>query len=90
MNSSKIRPTIVLVHGAFADATSWGKVILLLEEEKFRVTAVQLSLRSLADDVATTRRVIESQPEDTILAGHSYEITIRNRNLRKHIYDDKK
>jgi len=60
------------VHGAFADATGWQKVIPLLEKEGLAVTAVQLPLKSLADDVATTKRVIDSQPGDVILVGHSY------------------
>jgi len=63
---------VVLVHGAFADASSWRKVIPLLEKDGFTVTAVQIPLKSLADDVATTKRVIDAQKEDVILVGHSY------------------
>lgn len=66
------KPSIVLVHGAFADATGWGKIILLLEKDGYSVTAVQNPLKSIADDVATTKRAIESQPGDVILVGHSY------------------
>jgi len=64
--------SVILVHGAFADATGWQKVIPLLEKEGLAVTAVQLPLKSLADDVATTKRVIDSQPGGVILVGHSY------------------
>jgi pimeloyl-ACP methyl ester carboxylesterase len=64
--------SIVLVHGAFADGSSWNKVIPILEAKGFAVTAVQNALKSLADDVATTRRVIESQKGNVVLAGHSY------------------
>src|SRR6266403_6026421 len=64
--------SVVLVHGAFADASSWRKVIPLLEKEGFTVTAVQIPLKSLADDVATTKRVIDAQKDDVILVGHSY------------------
>src|SRR5262249_51636266 len=53
--------TIVLVHGAFADASSWAKVIPMLEGNGYSVTAVQIPLTSLDDDVATTKRVIEAQ-----------------------------
>jgi pimeloyl-ACP methyl ester carboxylesterase len=71
-NSNHPKPSIVLVHGAFADATGWQKVIPLLEAKGFTVTAVQNPLKSLADDVATTRRAIESQKGDVVLVGHSY------------------
>ena len=63
---------IVLVHGAFADGTSWSRLIPLLEAKGFNVTAVQNPLTSLADDVATTRRLLAQQPGPTILVGHSY------------------
>jgi pimeloyl-ACP methyl ester carboxylesterase len=66
------KPNIVLVHGAFADGSSWSKVIQLLQEEGYNVTAVQMPLTSLADDVATTRRVLAMQSGPTILVGHSY------------------
>src|SRR5271154_2794512 len=73
MNDSiKTKPSIVLVHGAFADATGWQKVIPLLEKDGFSVTAVQNPLKSIADDVATTKRAIESQKGDVVLGGHSY------------------
>jgi pimeloyl-ACP methyl ester carboxylesterase len=70
MNNNK--PSIVLVHGAFADATGWQKVIPLLEAKGFTVTAVQNPLKSIADDVATTKRAIESQTGNVVLVGHSY------------------
>jgi pimeloyl-ACP methyl ester carboxylesterase len=69
-DNSKI--SVVLVHGAFADASSWRKVIPLLEKDGFTVAAVQIPLNSLADDVATTERVIDAQKDDVILVGHSY------------------
>ena len=63
---------IVLVHGAFADGSSWNKVIRLLQTKDFNVTAVQQPLTSLEDDVAITRRVLSMQKGPTILVGHSY------------------
>src|SRR5258708_1894319 len=66
------KPTIVLVHGAFADGSSWAKVIPLLEAKGFHVTAVQNPLSSLADDVAATRRAIARQDGPVILVGHSW------------------
>ena len=63
---------IVLVHGAFADGTSWAKVIPILESRGFHVVAVQNPLTSLADDVNATRRIIALQDGPVILVGHSW------------------
>lgn len=52
-------PTVVLVHGAFADASSWDKVIARLHKRGVPVVAVDNPLTSLEDDVAATKRVIE-------------------------------
>lgn len=65
-------PGIVLVHGAFADGSSWERVIPLLQQQGYHVTAVQLPLTSLADDVAATRRAIGRQSGEVILVGHSW------------------
>ena len=66
------KPTIVLVHGAFADGSSWAKVIPILENDGYTVIAVQNPLTSLADDVATTKRVIDAQKGPVVVVGHSY------------------
>ncbi len=66
------KPTIVLVHGAWADGTSWQHLIPRLEGDGYTVVAVQIPLSSVADDVATTRRVIRSQKGPVVIAGHSY------------------
>lgn len=66
------KPTIVLVHGAFADGASWNKVIPLLEAKGYNVVAVHDPLSSLPDDVAQTTRAIDAQAGDVILVGHSY------------------
>jgi pimeloyl-ACP methyl ester carboxylesterase len=67
---------ILLVHGAWADGSSWSRVIALLEARGFHATAVQLPLTSLFDDVATTRRAIAllefEHPGPIVLVGHSY------------------
>ena len=63
---------IVLVHGAFADGTSWSKVIPILEARGFHVVAVQNPLTSLSDDVNATRRTIAMQDGPVILVGHSW------------------
>src|SRR5258705_5023923 len=64
--------TVVLVHGAFADGSSWDKVIPILQAKGLHVVAVQNSLRSLDDDAAATKRVIEQQNGPVILVGHSW------------------
>jgi pimeloyl-ACP methyl ester carboxylesterase len=63
---------IVLVHGAFADGSSWARVIPLLQAKGYNVTAVQNPLTSFADDVATTKRALARQDGPTILVGHSW------------------
>jgi pimeloyl-ACP methyl ester carboxylesterase len=67
---------ILLVHGAFADGSSWSKVIPILEERGFHVVAVQNPLTSLADDVAATQRMIALQDGPVILVGHSWGGTV--------------
>src|ERR1700732_2640919 len=63
---------VVLVHGAWADGSSWSKVIPLLQARGLRVTAVQLPLNSLDADVATVERAIALEDGPAILVGHSY------------------
>jgi pimeloyl-ACP methyl ester carboxylesterase len=63
---------VVLVHGAWADGSSWSKVIPLLQRKGLNVTAAQIPLTSLADDIAVTRRVLAAQKGPTVLVGHSY------------------
>jgi pimeloyl-ACP methyl ester carboxylesterase len=60
------------VHGAFADGSSWQRVIPLLERDGYDVIAVQNALTSLPDDIATTKRVIDAQSGPVIVVGHSY------------------
>jgi pimeloyl-ACP methyl ester carboxylesterase len=66
------QPNIVLVHGAFADGSSWSAVIRRLQDDGYRVTAPQFPMTSLAADVARLRQVLESQDGPAIVAGHSY------------------
>ncbi|MFZ6648603.1 alpha/beta fold hydrolase [Undibacterium sp. TJN25] len=64
--------TAVLVHGAWADGSSWSSVIPLLQQAGLKVVAVQLPRASLADDAATVKRTIDLQTGPVILVGHSY------------------
>lgn len=71
-NTGVKKSTIVLVHGAYADGSSWSKVILMLQAKGYTVVSVQNPLTSLADDVAATNRVINQQTESVLLVGHSW------------------
>ncbi|WP_155368731.1 alpha/beta fold hydrolase [Catellatospora vulcania] len=66
------KPTVVLVHGAFADASSWNGVIERLQAEGYPVVAPANPLRDLATDSAYLRRVLNSVQGPIVLAGHSY------------------
>jgi pimeloyl-ACP methyl ester carboxylesterase len=63
---------VVFVHGAWADGSSWAKVIPILELRGFHTVSVQNPLTSRADDVATTQRAIANQDGQVLLVGHSY------------------
>jgi pimeloyl-ACP methyl ester carboxylesterase len=66
------QPNIVLVHGAWADGSSWSGVIRILQKAGYDVTAPQFPLTSLEDNVARLRQVLAAQTGPTLLAGHSY------------------
>ena len=74
VQADTIKPpkTIVLVHGAFADGSSWDRVVPMLQAKGYDVVAVHQSLASLAADVAATRRAIEMARGEVVLVGHSY------------------
>ncbi len=63
---------VVLVHGAFADGSSWAEVISILQQAGLNVTAVQNPLTSFKDDVDATKRILDLQDGPTVLVGHSY------------------
>ncbi|GGN12461.1 alpha/beta hydrolase [Dyadobacter beijingensis] len=66
------KPTIILVHGAFADGSSWNKVIPILQKKGYQTIAVQNPLTSLNDDVAFVDRAIAEAKGNVILVGHSW------------------
>ena len=86
------KPTIVLVHGAFADATGWQHVIPILERDGYNVIAVQNPLSSFAADVETTKRLIDAQQGPMVVVGHSYggavitEAAADNVNVKALVY----
>jgi pimeloyl-ACP methyl ester carboxylesterase len=69
---AKAETTIVLVHGAWADGSSWDRVISLLQAKDRRVIAVQLPLTSLEDDLAATNRIVSDTEGPIVLVGHSW------------------
>jgi len=71
LNQSE-KPTIILVHGAFADGSSWNKVIPILQKRGYQAIAVQNPLTSLGDDVAAVERAISEVKGKVILVGHSW------------------
>jgi pimeloyl-ACP methyl ester carboxylesterase len=72
MNSTLQNPTIVLVHGAWADGSCWSNVILPLRNQGLKVTAAPIPLTSLTDDIAALQRALERTTGPVILAGHAY------------------
>ncbi|MDO0929930.1 alpha/beta hydrolase [Streptomyces sp. TG1A-8] len=76
MPARKGARNVVLVHGAYADGSSWSKVIPLLQEAGMCVTSVQNPLTSLADDARTVSFALDRQDGPTVLVAHSYAGTV--------------
>jgi len=69
---ARANATIVLVHGALVDGSSWRGVYDVLQRDGYRVRIVQQPLTGLDDDVAATRRVLDQEDGPVVLVGHSY------------------
>lgn len=72
MTRAKAAETVVLVHAAWADGSSWNKVTEELQRKGLNVVAAQIPLTSFTDDVASLRKVLLRQEGPLVLAGHSY------------------
>src|SRR5580700_8128230 len=72
MTSFPANATVVVVHGAWADGSSWQSVISPLEERGFNVIAAPIPLTSLSDDAAALKRTIARTQGPVIVAGHAY------------------
>jgi len=70
------KPTIVFVHGLWADGSCWSKLIAPLVDKGYKVLSVQNPTTSLEDDVAATKRVLDRAEGDIILVGHSWGGTV--------------
>ncbi|RDS81928.1 alpha/beta fold hydrolase [Dyella psychrodurans] len=64
--------TVVLVHGAWADETSWDKVVRLLHQKSIKAVTARLPLSSLADDTAALNKTLERVEGPVVLVGHAY------------------
>ena len=72
MNLFSENATMILVHGAWADGSSWSQVILPLRHQGLQVICAPIPLTSLSDDVAALSRVLERVDGPVLLAGHAY------------------
>jgi pimeloyl-ACP methyl ester carboxylesterase len=83
-------PTVVLAHGAWADGSSWSKVISRLQENGIKVVTAPLPLTALADDVAALDRTLERVEGPVVLAGHAYAGAVigatRDRKVKALVY----
>jgi len=70
--SGAAKPTVVLVHGAWADASGWSEVIKRLQKDGYRVLAPAIPLRSLEGDVGYLRSILAQEEGPFVLVGHSY------------------
>ncbi len=70
--SEPAKPSIVLVHGIWANASAFNKLILVLQEEGYEVVAARCGLETLAGDVAAVKRALRRVKGPTLLVGHSY------------------
>lgn len=66
------KPTIVLVHGAFADASSWNRVIKILQKDGYPIVAAANPLRGVASDAQYIGNIVSSIKSPVVLVGHSY------------------
>lgn len=86
------RPTIVLVHGAFAESSAWDSVVVRLNKDGYRVIAAANPLRGVASDAAAISRVVKSIRGPVVLVGHSYggpvitEAAVGNANVTALVY----
>lgn len=86
------KPTIVLIHGAWADGSCWQEVIPILQKSGYKVVAAQLPLANFAEDVSFAKRVIEGQRGPVVVVGHSYggaiitEAAAKNGNVKALVF----
>jgi pimeloyl-ACP methyl ester carboxylesterase len=84
VNQSKTRTNVVLVHGAWADGSSWSQIIKPLQSRGLRALAAPIPLTSLSDDVAALERTLERTDGPVVLVAHAYAgaVIAASRNER--------
>lgn len=91
-NAADVKPTVILVHGAFADSSSWNGVVKILERDGFPVIAAANPLRGVASDAQFVASIVKSVKTPVILVGHSYggpvisEAAYGNQNVKSLVY----
>jgi pimeloyl-ACP methyl ester carboxylesterase len=92
VDAASTKPTVVLVHGAFADASSWNGVVRVLEKEGYPVVAVANPLRSVMSDAVYVSNILAGIKTPVVLVGHSYggsvisEAAYKNSNVKALVY----
>jgi pimeloyl-ACP methyl ester carboxylesterase len=92
IDAARPKPTVVLVHGAFADASSWNGVVRVLEKDGYPVVAVANPLRSVMSDAAYVSNILASIRTPVVLVGHSYggsvisEAAYRSNHVKALVY----
>ncbi len=90
--AAPVKPTVVLVHGAFADSSSWNGVVKILEKDGYPVIAAANPLRSVKGDAQSVADVLASVKTPVVLVGHSYggpvisEAAYGNANVKALVY----
>jgi pimeloyl-ACP methyl ester carboxylesterase len=86
MSGSKTTATVVLVHGAWADGSSWARVITPLQSRGLKVLAAPIPLTSLSDDVAALERVLERTDGPVILGAHAYAGAVIGASVNERVH----
>lgn len=82
--AQQAKPTIVLVHGAFADSSSWNGVITRLQQDGYKAVAVANPLRSVSSDARLVSDVVDSIDGPVVLVGHSYGGQVISNAVKGH------
>lgn len=91
-NAADVKPTVVLVHGAFADSSSWNGVVKILEKDGYPVIAAANPLRGVSSDAQSVASIVKNIKTPVVLVGHSYggavisEAAYGNQNVKGLVY----
>jgi len=91
-NAADVKPTVILVHGAFADSSSWNGVVKILEKDGYPVIAAANPLRGVSSDAQSVASILKSIKTPVVLVGHSYggsvisEAAYGNQNVKGLVY----